>query len=101
MKSIILFIFVFMLEPSMKAYPNPFTEKLYIEFSHNKNAHARLNIYSITGARLETLFDQSITGGEVNKVEYLPKLHSSQMVLYHLILDGKTYVGKVTYNERR
>ena len=88
-------------EPTIKAYPNPFTDKLNIEFSNETNTHARLEIYNVTGSRLETLFDSNIQSGELYNIEYLPKLVSSQMVFYHLILGDKTYVGKAIYNERR
>ena len=88
-------------EPTLKAYPNPFTNKLNIEFSNETNTHARLEIYSVTGAKLETLFDSNIKSGELYNVEYLPKLVSSQMVFYHLILGDKTYIGKAIYNEKR
>ncbi|MDP3915406.1 MAG: MBG domain-containing protein, partial [Bacteroidota bacterium] len=88
-------------EPTLKAYPNPFTERLNIEFSSATDAQAKLEIYSITGAKLETLFNGPVYGGVLYNFEYLPRLVSSQMVLYHLTIDGKTQVGKVIYNERR
>jgi hypothetical protein len=89
------------IEPILKAYPNPFTERLNIEFSSATDAQAKLEIYSITGAKLETLFNGPVFGGVLYNFEYLPRLASSQMVLYHLTIDGKTRVGKVIYNERR
>ncbi|MDP2890980.1 MAG: Ig-like domain repeat protein, partial [Bacteroidota bacterium] len=88
-------------EPTLKAYPNPFTERLNIEFSSATDTQAKLEIYSITGAKLETLFNGPVYGGLLYNFEYLPRLVSSQMVLYHLTIDGKTQVGKVIYNERR
>ena len=88
-------------EPTLRAYPNPFTERLNIEFSSATDTQAKLEIYSITGAKLTTLFDAPVNGGELYKVEYVPSLGSSQMVFYHLTMDGKTQVGKVIYNERR
>jgi len=85
----------------VKTYPNPFTDQLTIEFSNVTDAHAKLEIYSITGAKLETLFNGNILGGELNTVEYSPNLISSQMVFYQLIMGDKTYIGKVLYNERK
>ncbi|BBE20508.1 hypothetical protein AQPE_4701 [Aquipluma nitroreducens] len=89
------------LEPTLKVYPNPFTERLNIEFSSANDTQAFLEIYSITGAKLETLFNGPVEGGVFYKVEYVPNLVSSQMVLYKLTMDGKTQVGKMMYNERR
>jgi len=88
-------------EPTLRAYPNPFTERLNIEFSSATDTQATLEIYSITGAKLTTLFDAPVNGGELYKVEYVPNLVSSQMVFYHLTMNGKTQVGKVIYNEKR
>jgi len=86
-------------EPILKAYPNPFADKLTIEFSSTTDTQARLEIYSITGAKLQTIFDGQIKAGEVNKAEYLPRLISSQMILYHLTLNGQTKVGMITYQK--
>jgi hypothetical protein len=85
----------------INSIPNPFTERLNIEFSSQNDTQAKLEIYSITGAKLQTLWDAPVNGGQLYKVEYLPRLVSSQMVLYKLTMDGKTQVGKMTYNERR
>ena len=92
---------VFAVEPTIKAYPNPFTERLNIEFSSATDGMAKLEIYGVTGAKLATLWDAPVSGGVLNKVEYLPNLVSSQMVFYHLTMDGKTQVGKVVFQERR
>jgi hypothetical protein len=88
-------------EPTLKAYPNPFTERLNIEFSSETDTQGTLEIYSITGAKLATLFNGPVNGGELYTVDYLPNLVSSQMVFYHLTMNGKTQVGKVVYQERR
>ncbi len=87
-------------EPTLRAYPNPFTERLNIEFSSATDTQAKLEIYSITGAKLTNLFDAQVNGGELYKVEYVPNLVSSQMVFYHLTMNGKTQVGKVVYQEK-
>ena len=76
-------------DPTLKAFPNPFTERLNIEFSNATDTQATLEIYSITGAKLETLFNGPVEGGVLYKVEYVPNLVSSQMVLYKLTMDGK------------
>ena len=86
-------------EPTLRAYPNPFTERLNIEFSSATDTQAKLEIYSITGAKLETLFDGPVEAGVVYFAEYVPHLGSSQMVFYHLTMDDKTQVGKVIYNK--
>jgi hypothetical protein len=88
-------------EPTLRAYPNPFTERLNIEFSSASDTQATLEIYSVTGAKLATMFNGLVEGGVLYKVEYVPNLVSSQLVLYKLTMDGKTQVGKMMYNEQR
>ena len=87
-------------EPTLKAYPNPFSARLNIEFSSATDTQAKLEIFSITGSKLETLFEAPVNGGELYKVEYLPNLKGSQMVFYHLTMNGETQVGKVVYQNR-
>jgi hypothetical protein len=86
---------------TIKAYPNPFTERLYIEFSSENDTHACLEIYSITGTKLKTLFNGPINGGQLYFAEYAPHLTGSQIVIYHLTMNGKTLVGKMVYQEKR
>ncbi len=85
----------------LKTYPNPFTERLYIEFSNATNTHARIEILDITGSKLETLFDNQIDGGQLYKVEYIPNMVSSHVIIYRLITNTETRQGKVIYNENR
>ncbi len=88
------------IEPTLKAYPNPFTDRLNIEFSSANDTQAKLEIYSVTGAKLATLFNGPVETGVVYFAEYMPHLVSSQMVFYHLTMNGKTQVCKVIYNKR-
>ncbi|HAQ18082.1 MAG TPA: hypothetical protein DCR40_02485 [Prolixibacteraceae bacterium] len=88
-------------QPTLKTYPNPFTERVNIEFSYMTDTHARLEIYNIAGSKLETLYDGPINGGEQYHFEYVPNLVSSQMVIYRLTMNGETRVGKMIYQERR
>jgi hypothetical protein len=88
-------------ESRFETYPNPFTEKVNFNFTSPSNTRARLEIYSITGAKLATLFDADIQAGRRYEAEYVPNLVSSQMVIYRLTMNGETRVGKLVYQERR
>ncbi|HEY3372796.1 MAG TPA: MBG domain-containing protein, partial [Prolixibacteraceae bacterium] len=88
-------------KPLLKVYPNPFTDKLNIEFASATDTQATLEIYSITGAKLETLYNGPVNAGQLYSFEYLPRLVSSQMVFYHLTMNGETQVGKMIYNEKQ
>ncbi len=85
----------------IRAYPNPFTEKLNVDFSSPVDTYARLEIFSITGSKLETLFDNPIEGGQLYHTEYLPQIMSSQILFYRLTLGDHSYVGKLIFQEKR
>jgi hypothetical protein len=85
--------------PTLKAYPNPFTERLTIEFASGEDTQALLEIYSITGAKLATLWNAPVKAGVLYRSEYKPSLNSSQMVFYRLTMNGQTQVGKMLYKQ--
>jgi hypothetical protein len=87
--------------PTLKAYPNPFTEKLNIEFSSVIDTHAKLEIFNITGTKLEILFNSEIKANELYNVEYIPHLASGQIVIYRLSMNEKITQGKLIYQESR
>jgi hypothetical protein len=87
--------------PTLKVYPNPFTEKLNIEFSSLTDTHAKLEIFNIDGAELEVLFNGDITANDLNSIEYIPRLIGSQIVIYRLTMNGKISQGKLIYQEKK
>lgn len=85
---------------NLKVYPNPFTDKLYFEFSFETDTHAMLEIFNVAGARMEKLYDANIDGNQLYTIEYLPRLTQSQTVIYRLTLGDKTYTGKLIYQQK-
>ena len=83
-----------------KAYPNPFMDRLNIEFTLNEDSHAKLEIFSVTGQRLAELFDGDVTAGQLKQFEYVPAENcpvervERGMVTYHLQTEQGTYHGK-------
>jgi len=48
----------------LKAYPNPFNGKAFIEFRAPENqAHAVIEVISVAGRKVATIFDQEVTKG--------------------------------------
>ena len=82
----------------LNVYPNPFTDRLFIEFSNETDTHVRLEIFDLTGVKLETLFDDQIKGGEFYKSEYVPKMISTHMVIYRMTIGDKVLRGKAVYH---
>jgi hypothetical protein len=84
---------------SLKAYPNPFSEKVFFEFVSNVDTHARLEIFNMTGEKVITLIDQRVKYGVLNRIEYKPSAEVSGILLYRLTLDGNTQNGKIVYKK--
>jgi hypothetical protein len=79
----------------LKSYPNPFTEKLQIEFSLPADAKAKLEIYNLSGQLLATLYDGEVTSGDVRKFEYSATTGVTDgLVIYRLQTSGGIYFGK-------
>ncbi|NND52234.1 MAG: T9SS type A sorting domain-containing protein, partial [Saprospiraceae bacterium] len=61
------------LDMSMKIYPNPFKRSATVEFVVPKDDTARVEVYSLTGQLLQTLFSGQIKGGNLNQFTFSPK----------------------------
>jgi len=76
------------------AYPNPFSDKLNIEFILAEDSRAKLEILSITGQRLATLFDGYVKAAELQRFAYAPAVNCACIVIYRLQTEQGTYYGK-------
>jgi hypothetical protein len=82
-------------EPQHTVWPNPFSDKVNFEFLSPKDAKARLDLYDIRGTIIQTLFNESVKGNQVYKVEYIPENSISGILLYRLTIDGQMINGKL------
>jgi len=78
----------------VRSYPNPFSEKLNVEFSVPVDSKARLDIFSSNGKKIATLFDGQVKAAELRKVEYNPTTAANGLVLYRLQTNKGVYYGK-------
>jgi hypothetical protein len=81
----------------LKAYPNPFSNKVTFEFVSAKDARARLEITNLAGQRIAVLMDQMIKKGVMNRIEYTPVDVVSGVLIYRLILDDNISTGRLIY----
>jgi len=79
---------------SLKAYPNPFKEKLSIEFSLPEDSRARLELFNVSGQKIATLFDGYVKASEKRTFEYAPRRASTGIIIYRLKTWQGTYYGK-------
>ena len=75
-----------------KSYPNPFNSRSKIRYRINKNAHVKLQVFSITGQHLRTLVDRHQSPGFYDSVwDGQCENHiavSSGIYLYRLDVEG-------------
>ncbi len=78
----------------MNAYPNPFSDKLNIEFTLTEGSKAALEIYNAAGQKLATLFDGYAGASELVKVEYNAGEVAGGMVIYRLQTEQGAWFSK-------
>ena len=80
----------------MGNYPNPFNPSTNIQFELPEQSYDRLNVYSISGQRVQTLLDRPVTGGS-HMVKWEPDGLSAGLYLYLLEAGNKQLMGKMLY----
>lgn len=82
-------------EGFISAYPNPFNDKLNIEFSLPEDSRAKLEIFNVAGQVIATLFDGEVKANEEYKFEFTPNGISRGVIFYRLQTETQTYYDKV------
>jgi hypothetical protein len=88
-------------ETSVKAYPNPFSERVFFDLQFAKDANALLEIFDIRGAKLGTLLNHRVEAGQQYRFEYSPVDVAPGMLMYRLVVDGEVMNGRILYQKQR
>ncbi|MFO7555655.1 MAG: hypothetical protein R6W88_10670, partial [Desulfobacterales bacterium] len=83
----------------LKAYPNPFSDKLFFEFSREEDSKATLILFDGVGRKISVLFDQQIQANQNYRIEYVPNELSTNMLFYRMTFDNEVINGKVIYKK--
>jgi hypothetical protein len=83
----------------VRAYPNPFTERVRFDFVSPESADAQIDIYDMTGRKIATVFKGHIEEGVTNTVEFIPRTIEGGMYTYRATLGTKVFTGKVLRNK--
>jgi len=78
----------------LSAYPNPFSDKLNIEFALTEASKATLEIYNVSGQKLATLFEGMAGASELVKVEFIADEVAGGMIIYRLQTEQGTWFNK-------
>ena len=82
-------------EPGINIYPNPFTDKLYFEFSREMDEKCLIEVFDVTGRKLDVVFDRMIEAGQQYKVEYAADKVATDMLFYRIQFNNEVITGKV------
>lgn len=86
-------------EYALKVYPNPFSDKLWFEFTAPSDVTSRLEIFDVTGRKMDILFEEKMKAGQFYRIEYTPKNQVTQMIIYRMVMGVRTINGKVMYRK--
>jgi hypothetical protein len=75
-------------------YPNPFNPTTTIPIELAGDGYIRLEIYDITGRRLETLLNEYRPAGR-HEITWTATRYASGVYLYHLITPETTHTQKM------
>lgn len=81
----------------MTVYPNPFADRLKLEFFSGEDTNARIVMYDMTGKMVQVLFDQPVSAGENYTVEFKPVSTATTVYLYRATIGESQFSGKVIY----
>lgn len=82
----------------LRTWPNPFSNRLYFQFIPAENSHALLEIYSVSGQKIETLIDRPVKKDQPYSLEFTPADRSGTLYLYRLQLGNYSKSGKIIRN---
>lgn len=83
-------------EPLVYAYPNPFKNYLTFEFSVPGDAHVWLELFSISGTKVATVFEGKVKGAVLNKKGFYPQQIADGLYIYRLKTSESVITGRVT-----
>jgi hypothetical protein len=86
-------------EIEMNAYPNPFSERLNIEFTLTEDSRVNLEVFNLSGQRIGSLFEGNVKAGEMTRVEFRPATVSKGFIIYRLQTERGIYFGKAVMTE--
>jgi hypothetical protein len=80
--------------PAVKAYPNPFNDRVKFVINSPNAGNGSLEIYNVMGQKVKTVYQGHINTGDQSFELTIPK-KQQQTLIYMLMVDGKKVTGKL------
>jgi hypothetical protein len=81
-------------QPTVKAYPNPFNDRVKFVINSPAAGNGSLDVYNVMGQKVKTVYQGRINTGDQSFEITLPK-KQQQTLIYMLTVDGKKVTGKL------
>ncbi|MBP6687122.1 MAG: T9SS type A sorting domain-containing protein [Lacibacter sp.] len=82
-------------ELKVKAFPNPFTNKVTFVFTSPETGKATLEVYNMMGQKIGTVYEGFVRAGDVQNIQYNSKSKNESNLIYKLRINDKTAIGKL------
>jgi hypothetical protein len=79
----------------VSAYPNPFVNQVTIEFTSPVDTWAVLQVITLDGRKIETLFEGEVKAGQTEKAVFEPQGYTDGVYVYRLSAGTINKVGKI------
>ncbi len=79
----------------LQVYPNPFQTETYIDLHLIENANVKMEIFDVTGRKIETLTDRKLSAGKHNFTFRKDGPNAQGVYFLHLTVDNKVAVRKL------
>jgi hypothetical protein len=82
-------------EIKVKAWPNPFTDRVFIRFTPPVTGKAVVEIYDMTGRKLEQINKGTVQAGRETMVEYFVPSQNRNSIIYRITVDKYSANGRL------
>jgi Leucine-rich repeat (LRR) protein len=84
-------------EKALSVYPNPFTERVFIDVKVENTVPVLIEMFTITGMKVATLFDGQLEAGVQTRFEYRPENIPAQILIYRILTGDEQHTGRLVY----
>ena len=84
---------------TVTAFPNPFSDNISFEIDAKQTGKALLEVYSVTGQKLKTVYNGNINAGRQRFTMTVPA-HQRSVLFYVFRMGDQRVTGKLLYNGR-
>ncbi|WP_167606593.1 multiheme c-type cytochrome [Maribellus sediminis] len=84
-------------EFGVNVYPNPFFNILNFQFTNKSDSHCLIELFDVTGKKLDVVLNEKIFAGQSYKVSYNAEKLSDDLIFYRIQFDEEVLTGKVVH----